>query len=547
MEVEALKQTVFLTIASLGYLPQVRCLFESLRLHHPEARLVLCLTEEQVEAELFDADEFEVVLARSVVGPGFYKMAFDYDIVELNTAVKPFAMQWLIDNGARRVTYIDPDCFLFSRLEELTAAHEGGANIVLTPHATRPISDNKKPGELDFLRAGTFNLGFVSVQASAVTSSFLEWWSERLRSFCQFDPISGLFVDQKWVDLAPCFFDGVVVLRHAGYNVAYWNAFQRTIERRAGGWQVDDVPLRFFHFSSVPQDDVSQIARHQDRLDGDSIGPFFAEFQTYLARLASNALTAREQTSYSYCLRWRGKPIDCLALRAMLRRSGAAEAQSLSDFDSDELIAPLLKPHPELPVDEMFPISRLLYDAWLHAPLIAAQFPLFTAEGRAKFLYWVLDGGYRALQIDNHLLPWRELTSPVPSAAGGKLAVPPIFWLVWLSDKRLRRATHLKDEAAYANLLLELQKQVSAGDRPRWVLPSEYTAQTVVGEGDDAVNIAQYALWCTRKDLQSVFDLDSAQARHDFLTWCAGPSPLAECPWMAPLIASPQVRQVTAS
>jgi hypothetical protein len=304
-----------------------------------------------------------------------------------------------------------------------------------------------------------------------------------------------------------------------------------------GGWHVDGEPLRFFHFSGVPKDDVSKIARHQDRLDGDTIGPFITEFHTYLARMASNGLKPSQEAHYSYSLQWHSKPIESQALRAALRRTNSFKAESLADFANEKPIAELLRPTPELPVDEMFPISRLLYDAWLEAPVLARQYPLFTAEHRARFLYWVLTEGYAPLQIDKSLLPWRELMMAVPGALGGRLAVPPIIWLVWLSDKKLRRESHFKDEASYASLVIELQKQVSNGKRPPWVLPSEYALAPVVGEGDDAVNVAQYAMWSQRKDLQAAFDLDSPEGRLNFLGWCDGPSPKEEYPWMVPLVS----------
>lgn len=539
-------ETVFLTIISQNYVPQARCLFESLRDHHPNTRHILCLIDDTVEHDVFKDDEFEVILAKEFVGDAFYEMAHKYSLVEFSTAVKPFVLAGLIKRGAKYVTYIDPDCFLFSPLREVMDLLKADSNIVVTPHAMEPIEDLKTPGEIDFLRVGTFNLGFIAIRDSPETLRFLKWWSSRLRNLCLFDPISGLFVDQKWVDLAPSFFDGVTILRHPGYNVAYWNAFQRSIQRDKGGWHVDAKPLRFFHFSALPTDDVSQISRHQDRLNIETIGPFISEFHSYLARLASNALKPGQEKPYSLSLYWQGQPIESQALRASLRRSRVFKADRLDDFRNESPIAELLVPHRDLPVDEMFPISPLIYDAWLEAPIMARQYPLFTAEQRAKFLYWVLGDGHSALQIDRRLLPWRELTTPVPGALDGRLAVPPIVWLVWLSDRELRRNAHFQDEKSYAGLLIELQKQVSEGERPDWVLPSEYTSLAVVGEGHDAVNVGQYAIWCTRNDLQDAFDLDHPQGRRRFIAWCHGPSVSDEYPWMVSLMSSNVIEQALA-
>jgi hypothetical protein len=540
------EQTVFFTIISQNYVPQARCLFESLRIHYPDARHVLCLVEESADPEIFSDEGFEVVLAKEVVGHGFYEMAYKYSLVELNTAVKPFAMKWLIDNGAKYVTYVDPDCYLYSPMEEVFNLFTKGSSIIITPHVMEPIEDASAPSEVDFLRAGTFNLGFISVRDTPETRRFLAWWGDRLRNLCVFDPISGLFVDQKWIELAPSFFQQVAILRHPGYNVAYWNIFQRGIERLPGGWHVQGEPLRFFHFSSLPTEDVSKIARHQDRLDGDAIGPFITEFHTYLARLASNALKPAQEKRYSYNLTWQGKPIESQALRAALRRAKGTTATSVSDLRSEQSIATLLQPESALPIDEMFPISRLIYDAWLNSPLVARQYPLFTAEGRARFLYWVITEGYQPLQIDRALLPWEELTRPVAKALGGRLAVPPIVWLVWLADSKLRRTASLDSEANYAKLLIELQRQISAGRRPASILPPEYWLAVVLGDGDDRINVAQYVIWSTRPDLQVTFDLESEDGRRDFVGWCHGPSPGVETPWMAELLRQAATARVEA-
>jgi hypothetical protein len=528
---------VFVTIASQNFAPQIRCLYDSLRTHHADARLTLCLLEEDANPELFPTGEFDVVLAKDVVGDGFYNMAYAYGITELATATKPFVLKWLLDRGAQTVTYIDPDCFLFSPLEESSGLLNQGLNIVLTPHATEPINDACQPGEIDLLRAGTFNLGFIAVRESAETRRFLDWWSARLRENCVFDPVSGLFVDQKWLDLAPSFFDGVSILRHPGYNVAYWNLFQRSIERAPGGWQVDGEALRFFHFSGFPKDDIRKISRHQNRLQSEDVGPFLVEFETYLARLASNGLKPSDEVKYSYSLRWRGKALESQALRTALRKSSGYEVKSLKDFDGEGPIEELLTSQPFLPPNEMFPISKLLYQAWLERPSIARQFPLFTAESRARFLFWVLDGGYLQLEIDRRLLPWRALSTPVEGALGGSLAVPPMIWLAWLTDANLRRTTQFDSEVGFSQILVELQKQIDEGERPGWLLPEEYTSSVVFGAGSSEITVAQYAVWNVRPDLQDAFDLESPSGRKDFLRWCGGSSPKEELPWMAKLIA----------
>ena len=63
---------------------------------------------------------------------------------------------------------------------------------------------------------------------------FLDWWADRCRRDCLHDVPEGLFVDQRWVDLAAAYFPPHV-LRDPGLNAAYWNLDERPIEPAPGG------------------------------------------------------------------------------------------------------------------------------------------------------------------------------------------------------------------------------------------------------------------------------------------------------------------------
>jgi hypothetical protein len=125
--------------------------------------------------------------------------------------------------------------------------------IVLTPHALTPVLfDGKFPGENLFLNHGTFNLGFIGLRRSAIASRFLHWWSERLATHCVIDLREGFFVDQLWCNLIPVYYPkDVTVVHHLGWNGAYWNLHERTIELRGDRFVVNgEEDLFFYHFSS---------------------------------------------------------------------------------------------------------------------------------------------------------------------------------------------------------------------------------------------------------------------------------------------------------
>jgi hypothetical protein len=140
---------------------------------------------------------------------------------------------------------------LFSRVDDILATLSTN-NLALTPHQTKPeqtlgaIFDN----EVASLKHGIFNLGFIGVRNTAEGRRFADWWSERTYHLCWADVENGLFTDQKWINFAPVFFDGVAIIKSPRHNVATWNLTTRRMTGSfADGFEVDAEPLGFYHFT----------------------------------------------------------------------------------------------------------------------------------------------------------------------------------------------------------------------------------------------------------------------------------------------------------
>jgi hypothetical protein len=241
------------TSAAVNYLPKVRTLCRSLRQHHPEAIIHLILVDEPPAWLDTGNDPFDDVIPVSRLGiADWCRWSFTHDIVELATAIKPFALLRLLErDDCDRVVYFDPDIVLFSRIDDILA-ELGDANIALTPHQTVPerTLDAVLDNEVASLKHGIFNLGFIGVANRDEGRRFAQWWSERTYALCRADVANGLFTDQKWLDFAPVFFDGVAIVRSPRHNVATWNL---TTRRMTGdlehGFEVDGEPLGFYHFT----------------------------------------------------------------------------------------------------------------------------------------------------------------------------------------------------------------------------------------------------------------------------------------------------------
>lgn len=244
------------TSCSFNYLAKARTLAYSLRRFHPDWTLTLCLTDREPPGFKFDLskEQFDHVLfSEDLPITNVKSWLFQHDIVEACTAVKGPALKLFTETDADVIFYMDPDTAVFGPLDPLVYWLRD-YSILLTPHQLTPESelDAIVDNELCSLAFGTYNLGFLGVRNDRNGRRLASWWDERLRKYCYDDRGAGIFVDQKWCDLVPAMFDGVKIVRDPGYNVASWNLSNRKIAiDETGEIQVNDHPLRFFHFTKL--------------------------------------------------------------------------------------------------------------------------------------------------------------------------------------------------------------------------------------------------------------------------------------------------------
>lgn len=294
-------RTAAFTIIAPNYRPAARVLMESLRVHHPEWDRFLLLVGPGDEGE---AEPFVTVPLDALPLPNPRQFCFRYMLIELSTAVKPWMFEYLFARGYDRVVFFDPDIVVYSPLAELD-----GSFITLTPHLTAPVTRGVHVSERAVLRAGTYNLGFLAVTRGPELATFLQWWQEKLERHCVIDVPRALFVDQKWIDLLPGSFDGVRILRHDGWNAAWWNLFQRTVERDGGGFRVNGAPLRFFHFSGFRADAPGQISTYDSARELGAEGDARLLFTRYAAALRAAGYDSYRGARYPFGVFADGSPI----------------------------------------------------------------------------------------------------------------------------------------------------------------------------------------------------------------------------------------------
>lgn len=403
-------QIAAFTICARNYLPRAETLKDSLQRHDPDLPFFIFLAD---EAEPSDRLPGGTVPIASLDIPGWQEMAFRYTLLEFSTSLKADCFLYLLRReGFDAAIFLDPDIEVFSPLSAVREALAEGQAAVLTPHLLDPYKANLSGRDLEIVRSGAFNLGFAAFSRQAESLAFLDWWAAKLRTQCYAVPEAGLFVDQRFCDMAPAFIEHLCILRHPGYNVAYWNLQERAITREGSEILVNGAPLVFFHFSGLGINNAGELSHH--------LGADQPEMSTCLAGLVqsySETVKAYQEASgmhtrpYAY-----GRFANGMAVLQPMRRDPPAHGSPQDWFlapDTDYWNSP--DPH----INDAGPKITRLMGAYLRLrPDLMQRFPMTSIEGRSDYLAWFCRHGVREYDIPDCFLPGGRLGALGATGAG---------------------------------------------------------------------------------------------------------------------------------
>lgn len=476
----------FVTIATPDRAAQSRIFARSARQAHPDARLTVLALDADEAPRIF-ADCYDLVISADELSlNGLADMRFRYSIAELCFALKPWLIRHLFEKlPDEPIYYFDSDIELFSPLAEAEAALAHGANLVLTPHILQPVPDQNR--ERALLRSGSFNAGFLAVAPSAPARAFVAWWCDRVRTGCTNDHPTGTYGDQKWLELAPSICDGVVVLRHPGYNFAYWNAHERPLSCLGGAWTAAGWPLRFVHYSqwNMQEQDSAQYLACYFRRKYEPFAGLFAEYRNKVQQ-EGRLVEAGSPRIYGEVLAPCGTPVPDVLRRAYERHAPAVDGDASKVFARATAVlnAPS-KARADLPD---LPITVLYDEIWQHHADLKYRFAVDQPRGRLAYLQWLIERGVAELGLPAAFLALarsaleRERVRQLE--AGDEAALPPPaiadpdplrqrdhdIGLLVSTNKALRRelqalkVRHWRDEETIQALDEELTKTRRARD-----------------------------------------------------------------------------------
>ena len=388
---------------------QASVLAESFFTHHADGELTILIVDDE-ERKSEDGSLLSQSLRLSDIGMDqleLLRLAMAYDATQLQAAVKPLLIRYLLQSGRTEVLYLDAEMWIhgsLSDLSQLSRIH----SVVLVPHATAPLpEDGCGVNESDLLTAGVYNLGLLGVGARS--EPFLDWWCGRARRAIRTNSVDGV-IEQRWIDSVPCFFEHAV-LRDSAYGVGYWNLHARHLLRVGPGYAVDGAPLKCFHFAGFDPRAPHLLSRHQ------GLRPrVLLSNQSALGRICGEYAEALERTGR---LTESHQPYGWAILRsgfALTPRMRRIYRQELAAFDAGTGSEP---PNPLAGAERAFldwlnepvlfghrpGVSRYLASIYTDRVDLQSAFPDLAGTDRSSFYEWVRTEGVRQEGIPSHCLP----------------------------------------------------------------------------------------------------------------------------------------------
>ncbi|MTJ16849.1 MULTISPECIES: glycosyl transferase, group 1 [unclassified Dolichospermum] len=284
------------TVITKSYLPYARTLASSLAEHNPDVDLYVLLAD-KVD-DYFDPtlEPFKFIYLEDLSDiQTVEQMCFYYTPFELCCALRGFLHEYMFEQtDAQKWLFLDSDIMVFNSLDLIFEQLEN-SSILLTPHRNNHLPIDYVGYEINFLKNGLYNAGFLGLQRTSISQKFISWFKDRLKSFAFNDFFEqtilyrGLFVDQLWLNLVPLYFDEVSFCLEPGANLGHWNLFGKTLSKdKLGNINVDQKPVLFVHFSGWDINNTNKVSKYAPMYEQDSPSLWSEISKNYRDRLIVN-------------------------------------------------------------------------------------------------------------------------------------------------------------------------------------------------------------------------------------------------------------------
>ncbi|MEZ5287481.1 MAG: hypothetical protein R2712_22310 [Vicinamibacterales bacterium] len=375
-------------------------LARSFRACHQDIPFFVLLADEPVAAVDPAAEPFTLVTLADLDVPDLPRLRFHHPQQPFSYACTPWLIEWLHARGVDRVVYFKQETLI---LDDVSGLFDRLATspIVVTPHLPQPLGADGAERELNILLSGVYNVGVLGVARHASAREFLTWWADRLRYDCRHAVEAGLHFEQRWVDLAIAYFDGVHVERDPAYNVGHWSLPERAVTRAADGRvQVDGRPCRVFRFSGYRPEEGDRMTTYNARLPWEGLGVVRELVRGFREALEHDGYWETREWPYAYERFDNGVRVAETA-RQIYRTQGDAVARfgdPLSTGGSGSFWR-WLHSHP--PESDLSRFWKAIYDS---RPDLQGAFPDTRGDGARAFMTWARHSGLAEHQVPEAML-----------------------------------------------------------------------------------------------------------------------------------------------
>ena len=380
------------TIVSKRHIALARVTAASFRRFHPEIPFFVLLTDPPEGCFDPAAEPFHAVRLAELGLSEERRLCFSYRELELSYALTPHWIERLLRLGHDGVVFLKQESLVTGDLGpvlRLLKRHDA----LLTAHLLRPAEGPAAlERELEILRAGVYNGGFLALRKAPQVLRFLAWWRARMDDQCYHSAAEGMHYEQRWLDFLPAFVDTACVVSDPGMNVGHWNLAERRVAWAGVTLTVDGGACRLFRFSGYDPLRPEWATRYVERHRVAELGAAAEVFRQYREAVLEAGHEQAQGWPYGYALFDNGERIPDAA-RKLYRESGAQAGHFGDPFHTTAQGS--FYEWLNGPSEPGGTLSRFWRAVYEQRPDVRRAFPDPLGRSRGPFLRWVLSSGVR--------------------------------------------------------------------------------------------------------------------------------------------------------
>ncbi|WP_254411710.1 hypothetical protein [Dyadobacter diqingensis] len=231
---------IFFTVCNRSELSNALALGASVLRLHPESIFYLGWADTVPLPNVQDG--IKLLSIEKIDIPEWGEMCAHYYDFEIVFAARPWFAKGILrkHKDCSRLIFLSPTTVLFSSVFE---AGTQEADLLLTPHITKPHAPSSNLDDKRILNIGMFHSGSWMLKPGEATAHLLDWWAHRTIDRAKFDLCNGMCLDQLWLNYAPVWVKNTVQLRHSGWHYGLHSILNKTLTEENGSYFVDNEKL----------------------------------------------------------------------------------------------------------------------------------------------------------------------------------------------------------------------------------------------------------------------------------------------------------------